>query len=110
MQSLSKEVMSSLRLGREEWDGEGRAIVHSLSTMCCMACGCVQWKSLITLCAFARFSGSSHESCASEKPFHLTRYCSFFQCPWHLDANTSSTSHSSCPAIRSGGGLVNVSP
>jgi hypothetical protein len=93
-----------------EWDDGGVAIICSLSRMYCMAHGFVQWKSLIALCMFSRFSGGSHESCASEKPFHLTRYCNFFQCPWHLDANTFSTSHSSCPVIRSGGGSMNISP
>jgi len=41
---------------------------------------CVAWNSAKSSGAFRSLS-STHESCAGEYPFHLTRYCFFFHHP-----------------------------
>ena len=55
-------------------------------------------------------SSLTHESCAGEYPFHLTRYCFFFHqlkvCCFRID----STSHSDVSSMMSGGGSRKFGP
>ena len=91
---------------REEMSGSGEdsiAISWGFITIRRMAFGFLSWNSFILREALPRFLFGSQESCASENPFHLTRYCNVFFWPVCLEANTLSTSHSSCPSTRSGG-------
>ena len=53
---------------------------------------------------------STQESCAGEYPFHLTRYCFFFHCPYMHALIICSTSHSSSPSMISGGGSMKFGP
>ena len=55
-------------------------------------------------------SSLTHESCAGEYPFHLTRYCFFFHCPYVCSLIICSTSHSSSPSMISGGGSIKLGP
>src|SRR5487761_836250 len=55
-----------------------------------------------------RCSFGSQELCASEYPFHLTRYCVLRRLT--LESSMSSTSHSGCPSTKSGGGSVKFWP
>ena len=75
-----------------------------------MALEFLSWNSFILREALLRFPFGSQESCASENPFHLTRYCNVFFWPVCLEANTLSTSHSSCPSTRSGGVSMKLGP
>ena len=53
-------------------------------------------------------SALTHESCAGEYPFHLTRYCFFFHRPYVRALIICSTSHSSSPSTISGGGSIKL--
>jgi hypothetical protein len=75
-----------------------------------MALGFLSWNSFTLVEALPRFCFGSQESCASENPFHRTRYYSVFAFPVRLEANTLSTSHSLCPSIRSGGASGKLGP
>jgi hypothetical protein len=75
-----------------------------------MALGFLLWNSFTLAEALLRFRFGSQESWASENPFHRTRYCNVFAFPVCLEASTLSTSHSSCPSIRSGGALGKLGP
>ena len=52
----------------------------------------------------------THWFSESGYPFHLIRYCTLRCCPTFLDCRTSSTSYSSSPSIRSGGGFIKLGP
>ena len=86
------------------------AISWGFITIRRMALGFLSWNSFTLREALPRFLFGSQESCASENPFHLTRYCNVFFLPVCLEANTLSTSHSSCPSTRSGGASVKLGP
>ena len=51
---------------------------------------------------------STHWFSDSGYPFHLIRYCTLRCLPIFHDCRTSSTSYSSSPSIRSGGGFVKL--
>jgi len=70
---------------------------------------CTSWKSAKSSGA-CRSSSLTHESCAGEYPFHLTRYCFFFHRPYVCALIICSTSHSSLPSMISGGGLIKLGP
>ena len=70
------------------------------------ASGYFLWKSLISSLAFLTASAGSHELSDSGYPFHLIKYCRVFQRPKRRDLIIFSTSNSSCPSMRSGGGFV----
>ena len=55
-------------------------------------------------------SALTHESCAGEYPFHLTRYCFFFHRPYVCALIICSTSNSSLPLMISGGGSIKLGP
>src|ERR1700733_815066 len=74
---------------------------------CLIAVGCFWLNSDINQSEWMWVRGSQL-SCASEKPFHLTKYCNCFR--RHLAPNISSTSHSGCPSIRSGVGSGKFTP
>ena len=77
--------------------------------MCNTAAGFFFLKSAITSSA-CRLSQSTHWFSDSGYPFHLTRYCTLCPFPNLRDCRISSTSYSSSPSIRSGGGLVKLGP
>ena len=101
--------------GVEEWSllDMGSLLSDSASFpsafMCDIAAGFFFLKSAITLSA-CKLSQSTHWFSDSRYPFHLTRYCTLHPFPNFCDCRISSTSYSSSPSIRSGGGLVKSGP
>ena len=77
--------------------------------MCDTAAGFFFLNSAITSSA-CKSSQSTHWFSDSGYPFHLTRYCTLRPCPNLHNWRISSTSYSSSPSIRSGGGLVKLGP
>ena len=101
--------------GVEEWSSldMGNWLSSSASLppafMCDAAAGFFILKSAIISSACRSFQ-STHWFSDSGYPFHLTRYCTLRPLPNLHDWRTSSTSYSSSPSIRSGGGLVKLGP
>ena len=85
------------------------SVLFPLAFMCKTAAGFFFLKSAIALSA-CKSSQSTHWFSDSGYPFHLTRYCTLCPFPNRLDCKISSTSYSSSPSIRSGGGLVKFGP
>ena len=77
--------------------------------MCEIAAGFFFLKSAI-LSSVCKSSQSTHWFSDMGYPFHLTRYCTLRPLPCFRDWRISSTSYSSSPSIRSGGGLVKLGP
>ena len=77
--------------------------------MCDTTAGFFLLKSAIASSA-CKSSQSTHWFSDSGYPCHLTRYCTLRPFPNLHDCKISSTSYSSSPSIRSGGGLVKLSP
>src|SRR5882724_8503303 len=72
------------------------------------ALGIRLWKSSICFFAFFRCPCGSQVLSATGYPFHLTKYCNF---PWQTRLfSIFSTSYSSDPSTRSGGGSVKLGP
>ena len=101
--------------GVEEWSllDMGNVLFDSVllpaAFMCDIAAGFFFLKSAISSSA-CRSSQSTHWFSDSGYPFHLTRYCTLPLLPNFCDCKTSSTSYSSSPSIRSGGGFVKLGP
>ena len=57
-----------------------------------------------------KLSQSTHWFSESGYPFHLIRYCTLCCLPNFHNCKISSTSYSSSPSIRSGGGLIKFGP
>ena len=106
------EIIAS---GEEEWSSlDMRDWLLSFASlpsafMCDTAAGFFFLKSAIILSA-CKSSQSTHWFSDSGYPFHLTRYCTLRPLPYFRDWRMSSTSYSSSPLIRSGGGLVKLGP
>ena len=66
--------------------------------------GCDLWKLSTSSSACLTFPRGSQEFSASENPFHLTKYSMY--CPFLRLSRMVSTSNSSSPSIRSGGGGI----
>ena len=101
--------------GVEEWSlsDMGSLLLDSVSLpsafMCDITAGFFFLKSAITSSA-CKSSQSTHWFSDSGYPFHLTRYCTLHPLPNFCDCRISSTSYSSSPSTRSGGGLVKLGP
>ena len=67
------------------------------------AFGCLRWKALTLAFACVILAAGSQELSPAPRPFHLTRYWSWRR--YRRLSRISSTSYSSSPLIRSGGGL-----
>src|SRR5882724_9122314 len=72
------------------------------------ALGICLWKSSICFCTFFRWPCSSQVLSEMGYPFHLTKYCNFPR--WTQLFSIFSTSYSSAPSTRSGGGSVKLGP
>src|SRR5882724_481982 len=72
------------------------------------ALGIRLWKSSICFFAFFRCPCGSQVLSATGYPFHLTKYCNFPR--WTRLFLIFSTSYSSDPSIRSGGGSIKLGP
>ena len=101
--------------GVEEWSSSdmGKLLSSLASTpsafMCEAAAGFFFLNSAIISSA-CKSSQSTHWFSDSGYPLHLTRYCTLRPLPNFHDWRISSTSYSSSPSIRSGGGLVKLGP
>ena len=98
--------------GAGEWsslDMRGELLSSSVSMtpllICVITSGFFFLKSASASSA-CKSSQSTHWLSDSGYPFHLTKYCTLHPLPNFCDCRTSSTSYSSSPSIRSGGGLV----
>jgi len=94
--------------GEDIWGNE-RHVVRFWSLFCMLFILLVPPNSAKSSGA-CRSSALTHESCAGEYPFHLTRYCYFFHRPYVCALIICSTSHSSSPSMISGGGSIKLGP
>ena len=81
----------------------------STALICVIAVGrrLLNISSASSACMSSQFT---HWLSESGYPFHLTRYCTLRPLPWRLESRTFSTSYSSAPSIRSGGGRWKLGP
>src|SRR6202012_2161997 len=96
-------------LSLELMSGSAVSLSPSALLICVGAWGCLFWKSLSASSACRSFQ-STHWLSESGYPFHLIRYWTLRPLPYLLASRTRSTSYSSSPSIRSGGGCAKFGP
>ena len=100
--------------GAEElpWEVMRDSVISSSSftlLICVGALGCCFWKSSRASSA-CRSSQLTHWLSKSGYYFHLIKYWILHPLPCHLESKICSTSYSSSPLIRSGGGCTKLGP
>ena len=102
--------MVGLRVGASDCmgaDGFGPSL--SLLLICEMAPG-FRFRNFASASSACISSQLTHWLSEEGYPFHLTRYWTLRPRPYVLESKISSTSYSSSPLIRSGGGCVKFAP
>ena len=97
--------VSVASVGHERWQGSFLGLSTKVYTW---ALDCFRY--LFTSSGAWMFSAGSQLLCAVEYPFHLIKYCFFFQHPYVHCPRICSTSYSSSPSIMSGGGSRKFTP